>query len=315
MAPDPPRAPLAPPVFETIAAYAATLDDVGFWRPYVAEVLQRHALSGALPVVGRVGSFPTFLAGRYVVKLFGQWLEGAICYRSELAVLRQFHEHPSIPAPRLVAAGALFRTPPAGWPWPYLVMTRIPGTCWWDAGLEPTERERVARQLGAAIHDLHALPAPADPFWTRDWLAEWRATCVERHRRWQLLPAHLVDQIDGFLLPPRDEHRLLHADLHDHHIFVENGRLVGIVDWGDAVIADPYFELPALHLHTFNADHRLLAAFLDGYGWPPDPSFARRALSMTLVYPFNVLDRVARTTSLAEVATLDERANRVWDRR
>jgi hypothetical protein len=35
---------------------------------------------------------------------------------------------------------------------------------------------------------------------------------------------------------------------------------------------------------------------------------------MTLIYPFNVLDRVARTTDLAAIRTLDELAHQVWGR-
>ena len=311
----PPPVPPAPPLFETSEAYAASLEDAAFWAPYVAEVLRRHAFTDEPMAVGRVGSFPTFLAGPYVVKLFGERFEGAICYQSELAVLRLLREHRAIPAPRLLADGTLFDVSPDGWRWPYLVMTRIEGASWWDAALTRIEQETVARQLGVAMRALHGLPVPGDPFWARDWLAEWRATCVERQRRWRLLPPHLIDQIEAYLLlPPRAERRLLHADLHDHHVFVDGGRLVGIVDWGDAVVADPYYELPALHLLTFNADRRLLAAFLDGYGWPAHADFARRAMSMAIVYQFDVLHRVARATDLGAIPTLDALAELVWGR-
>ena len=311
MPPDPPPVP----AFETPEAYAACLEDVAFWAPYVAAILRRHGLPSAPLEIGRVGSFPTFLAGRSVVKLFGDRLDGAICYQSELAVLRLLRDHPAIPAPTLLADGALFGEASAGWPWPYLLMTRVPGACWSDAALTRAEQEAVARQLGAAIGDLHAVPVPTDTFWQRDWIAEWRATCVERQRRWQLLPPHLIDQIEAYLLvPPDADRRLLHADLHDHHVFVQPGRLVSIVDWGDAIVADPYYELAALHLLTFNADRRLLAAFLDSYGWPSDPDFVRRALSMALIYQFDVLHRVAQSIDLAAIPTLDALADLVWGR-
>ena len=307
---------LAPPTFETPEAYAASLDDAAFWAPHVAEVLRRHALPAEPPTIGRVGTFPTFLAGRYVVKLFGERFEGAICYQSELAVLRLLRDHPAIPAPTLLADDTLFGASSGAWPWPYLLMTRIDGACWSDAALDRAQQESVARQLGMALRHLHALPVPTEPFWQRDWIAEWRATCVERQRRWRLLPDHLIDQIEAFLLvPPDADRRLIHADLHDHHVFVEDDRLVGIVDWGDAIVADPYYELAALHLLTFNADRRLLAAFLDGYGWPSDPAFARRAMSMALIYQFDVLHRVARATDLAAIPTLEDLADHIWGHR
>jgi hypothetical protein len=67
-------------------------------------------------------------------------------------------------------------------------------------------------------------------------------------------------------------------------------------------------------LHTFNADVRLLASFLDGYGWPAHPDFERRALSATLAYPFNVLDRVAQAIDLRQFDTLDALATHIWRR-
>ena len=115
-------------------------------------------------------------------------------------------------------------------------------------------------------------------------------------------------------MPPDADRRLLHADLHDHHVFVEHGHLVGLVDWGDAIVADPYYELAALHLLTFNADRRLLAAFLDSYGWPSDPDFARRAMSMALIYQFDVLHRVARSMDLTAIPTLEALADLLWGR-
>jgi hypothetical protein len=77
-------------------------------------------------------------------------------------------------------------------------------------------------------------------------------------------------------------------------------------------VADPYYELPALHLGTFDADKGLLAAFLDGYGWPPDPDFARRAMTMTLLHAFDVMDGVAQRLDLRRVSTLEELADLVW---
>ena len=158
------------------------------------------------------------------------------------------------------------------------------------------------------------LPLPTGSLWARDWLAEYRAGCVERLRRWGTLPPHLIAQADAFMLPPRPDRRIVHADLHADHLFVEGRRLVGIIDWGDALVADPYYELPAMHLGTFDADRGLLAAFLEGYGWPSDPDFARRAMTMTLLHAFDVMDGVARRIDLAEVATLDELADLVWGR-
>jgi aminoglycoside phosphotransferase (APT) family kinase protein len=222
---------------------------------------------------------------------------------------------PEIPGPALLAEGRLFDdVPPSGqdWSWPYLIFRRLDGVAWADAALSPVEQEQIARQLGSVVRRLHDLPPPPDPLWQRDWLAELRAGCIERHRRWGLLPARLVDQIEAYLAPPASERSIVHADLHEDHIFARDGQLVGLIDWGDAFLTDPYYELPALHLGTFHGDRRLLAAFLDGYGWQTGPDFAHRAMTMALVHEFKVLDVVPALFDLDTVSTLDELADLLW---
>lgn len=313
----PPPGALAPPVLATVREYGARLGDARFWGPYVREVLSRHGLPVEAPRPGFVGTFPTFLAGRYVVKLFGELFDGAARYETELSVQRLLATQPDIPAPTLVAHGRLFdHHPPPAWPWPYLVTSRLPGTAWRDAALHPQQRAAVARRLGLAIRRVHRLLPPGGPGWDQNRPAGLRAGCVARHRGWGTLPAQLIEQIDRFLVEPSSERRLVHADLTGDHLFVHRRRLVGIIDWGDALLTDPYYDLPALHLHAFGGDKRLLAAFLEGYGWEIGADFARRAMTMTLAHEFNVLSGVRTTPaldkSLDEVATLEELSSRLW---
>lgn len=305
---------LSRPTFASEGAYAACLDDLGFWAPYVAEVLARHRLPWDTPAVGSVGSFPTFLVGRYVVKLFGEYCYGAECHAAEQSVQRLLLGHPEIPAPMLIAEGALFEDGRLGdaWPWPYLIMTRMRGRAWCDAALSPFEGASVARQLGQVMRRVHALPPPAGRTWERDWLGHLRARCAGQHRERGMLPEHLVEQIPAYLAEPSEVRRVVHADLHAHHVFVDGGRLIGVIDWGDAFLADPYYDLPALHLLTFRGDKNLLRAFLDGYGWDIGPEFAHRAMSITLVHEFNPLGGIRDMVDVAAVATLDELASLLW---
>ena len=71
-----PAPPLPRPDFGSSNEYGARLGDAEFWAPYVSAVLRRHRLPDAPLTVGTVGSFPTFLVGSYVVKLFGERFEG-----------------------------------------------------------------------------------------------------------------------------------------------------------------------------------------------------------------------------------------------
>jgi aminoglycoside phosphotransferase (APT) family kinase protein len=288
--------------------YAATREDVDFWAPYVNDALRRHELPTGAPGIGTGGTFPTFLVGSCVVKLFPAFFSGAECFEIERSIHQLFLDHPEIPAPRLIAHGQLFDI---GWPWPFLITSRLEGTSWRNANLSTEDQVAVALQLGGLIRRVHELPCPADAAWSNDVLGDLRATCADRHRVWNVLPPRLLDQIHRFLSPPSTTQRLVHADLHSDHIFVDGGRLVGVIDWGDALYGDPYYELPALHFGTFGGNKRLLRAFLDGYQWKPTNDFAVRAMSMTLVHEFSPLRE--RTPPLAGIATLEDLASLLWD--
>jgi aminoglycoside phosphotransferase (APT) family kinase protein len=152
----------------------------------------------------------------------------------------------------------------------------------------------VAAELGAALREIHSLDCPDEPVWRHDVLGELRVTSAARHRSRRILPEFLIDQIDDYLAPPSAERCLVHADLHGDHILVRDGHLAGIIDWGDALCGDPYCDLPALFFGTFGGGKPLLLAFLDAYGWPVGSesggsSFARRAMTMTLLHEFNPL--------------------------
>ncbi len=62
---------------------------------------------------------------------------------------------------------------------------------------------------------------------------------------------------------------LCHGDLKANHIFVDDDRLVGVIDWGDAVVADPFWEL-ARYAHR--GDAQSLSLLLRGYD--PERSMA-----------------------------------------
>lgn len=300
-----------PPEFSDVRDYGRSLGDAAFWAPYVAAVLAREGMEVRELEAGFAGTFPTFLAGDVVVKLLGYFEHWRECHEAELAVHRLLLDHPRVPAPALLAEGRLYEG--GGAPWPYLVTRRLAGTAWREASLDRDQRVALARRLGEVLREVHHLPAPAAPVFQRDWLAEYRAACVERHREWGSLPGHLIDQVGGYLCEPSDERRLIHGDVTEDHVFVQGGRLVGIIDWGDALWADPYYELVALHLGTFAGDKGLLRAFLDAYGWTMPQDFARRAMSAALIHEFNVLARVGTMVPIERTPTLEQAATALWD--
>ena len=55
---------------------------------------------------------------------------------------------------------------------------------------------------------------------------------------------------------------LCHGDLKAAHIFVEAGRVAGVIDWGDAVVGDPLWDIARF---AHRADSGSLSLLLEGY--------------------------------------------------
>jgi hygromycin-B 7''-O-kinase len=289
--------------------YRARLRDTAFWTAHVHSVLDRHGLPHADVLAADRSTFPTFLVGDSVVKFFGEYFDGLECFEIECSVDRAFLTGQlEVAVPRLVGDGQLLEDDRS---WHYTIARRLPGAAWGTLDLSPHIQSRVAGQLGGLIRRVHDLACPSEPVFRRHQVAELRASAAARHREWGTLAAHLVDQIDTYLAPPSTTRRLIHADLHDEHVLVDDGQLVGVIDWGDATCADPYYELPSLFLWTFAQQKPLLRVFLQAYGWSMPADFAHRALTMTLIHEFNPLQAVE---SLAKTApSLEALASRLWD--
>ena len=98
----------------------------------------------------------------------------------------------------------------------------------------------------------------------------------------------------------------------------QNGdwRLRAIIDFGDALSGDLFYELVVLHLELFNADRRLLREFLAAY----QPSsfhrqdFVHKAMTLTLLHPYDAFALpFERHPALCECTSLDGLAHRLWD--
>jgi len=309
-------APSAPPAFNSLAEFRSRLVDVTFWRPYVSEVLQRHMLDappGSLEAGD--GTYPTFLCGELVVKLFGGWRTWRQAHATERSVLAALARTGEVAAPQLLAAGRLGREDQA--PWPYLITSRIPGTPWGKADPSKEHRLSLAAQLGRQARRIQALRPAGLPSSTPLPPAQ-----VADAARASALPVHLVAQVEGYLArlgPPDDA--FVHGDLMHRHLFIANGRLTGIIDWGDAARKDRHYELAKLHLDLFNCDQTLLRAFLQASHWPLTPDFPHKALALALHrqadgltqhFSMDVFHKLPSLLPLQDIQTLDELATTLF---
>ena len=324
--------PLAP--LEAIEGYRRLFMDAGLWRPYVRAICRRHGQTAGREIrPGLAGTFPTFVVdGRRVVKLFGRQFDGAQAFAAELQA-NQLLAGSSIPAPALLAHGRLFEAT-ADWPWPYLVFEYVPAPSFGEVYGQVSQAERLAlaRHLGHLTSRLHRLPLGSAPAFQPSWdaysslLREQRARCRASHEEWGALPRRLIEQLDAFLRPPDDladragPALFIHADITRDHVLgrLEDGHWTtcALIDYGDAMVGDLYYELVALHLDLFACDKRLLRAYLDAYGLagPFRRLLPAAAMSTTLLHRFDVLASMFASHPRArEAASLDELAALLWD--
>lgn len=169
-----------------------------------------------------------------------------------------------------------------GWgtePFPYLVMRAAPGAPVWDDG------DGVLRQAGAHIRRLHeeriigagwvgqaSLEAGGAPTaWEHDtWggflrqsfgVVESLATKGFLDARDVTAVAHILEQY-GPELEPEGGPRLCHGDVHPRHLYAKDGALTAIIDWQDALAADPILDMARL---TRYERPSAIRAFLEGY--------------------------------------------------
>lgn len=305
---------LEPPKFSTLDEYRKHLNDKLFWGPYIDEVLKRHDLQevGLEPTSGVGGTYPTFLYGNKVIKLFGFFQAWEKSFEQEISIQKLVSDNSRILAPELIGSGSIFDDS-----WPYLIISKIPGLAWFDANLSMDEKLNVAGELGKQIKLIHSINPDiqiASP--------TIKELDIVSGARKSVLPDHLVDQVDSFVSNIElNGNVFVHSDLTARHVFVEDGQLSGIIDWGDGAVFDKHYELTKLHLDMFACNKKLLAEFLNTSNWPVEKDFKirslvmalyRQAIGLTQHFTFDAFHLVAKLYPLKEITSLEELANELF---
>ena len=269
---------------------------------------------------GALGTFPTYRTGNgLVVKLFPAVYDGPASFAAERAANRALAGS-GLPVPALVAEGRLFEDvddEDGGWPWPFLVFEEAPGVPL--ALVELGERERLvlAEDVGAFLRRLHRVPPPTGTWDRYRTVLERRKRQVphDDHVRHGWLAPHLLDAIPAYLARYPDETRFdvseppvfVHADLHHDHLFLDpaTGHLQAVIDWGDVLEGDRWYDFGALVTGSFHGDRAMIDACYDAYGERPDPGVQ---LARMLLHGFDLFDTVPDeirkvSRSLEELAT------------
>jgi len=282
-----------------MAEYGRSLGDDALWVPRARRALHHLGMADDGLTCGVAGTFPTVVGNGLVVKFFGHFPGWRAAWQRERAALEVVGGVAGLLVPTLLGEGDLYSGERDHWP--FLVMERVAGVAWRDLTLPPGQRRAVARTVGEQMRLVHSLE-PAQTRDLTDRVVRTPDAAWQPQRAWGTLPAHLLDEVPEHLRahPTRDA-VFLHGDLTEDHLFVDvtadAARLSGVIDWGDAAVAERHLELGALHLGAFGADRDLLGAFLAGYGWHEDEEFAPAALAAALRHEFDLFAQVSHLLS------------------
>lgn len=190
-----------------------------------------------------------------------------------------------LPVPKPVRLGV----PGDAFPWPWSVVPWLAGETADRAPPSPSEADAFAAFL-RALHQ----PAPEDapenvvrgvPLARRRGVTEERLARLRRETR------EIPDAIDALWraaleATPSTRHVWLHGDLHPRNVLVEDGRLSGVVDWGDVTGGDPACDLAGVFLLFASGEAR--ERCLARYG--ADAPLRARAIGWAIVFAAVLLD-------------------------
>ena len=200
--------------------------------------------------------------------------------RRSVAVPSIEHEQRWLPelAPRLpiaVPAPIHAGRPGDRFPWPWSITAWLPGEVADRAMPQPDEVRRLAEFL-AALHHRAPPEAPSNP--VRGVPLATRADSVaERLHRLRPQTDLIAPRLEEVWLealdaPRATDARWLHGDLHPLNILVLDGRIVGIIDWGDITSGDVATDLAAMWTLF---EGRVVQPFLACYGDIEEATLAR----------------------------------------
>lgn len=303
--------------------YASVRTDAEFWRPHVAEIARRHALSmETYEAVRGDGTNVVFFVGNAVIKLYTPYYHGRETKGMEVAALEALRIDPAIPVPKVVARGDLLYDS-GDWSWPYVVMTRMNGRVleadW--ATLETPAKERLLGDLGAKLRRIHAVTP--SPELASVWKSHWPRGFDEfLARQLDLLLGHA----DVAVLPFASELRsapvaglgpswpvLLHGDIEPDHLFVDGESISGIIDFGDAKIGDPLYDFVTIR-QDLATTPELRAAFLEGYGLDPnrEDNLIKRLALYAMLHEWHTLSDVIEWTVKSGAKSIRELGEWLW---
>ena len=321
------------PDTSTPEAFRASRKQPGRFIPFARAVCQRHGLvtrAGSrdqdpeLTYIEDAGNIVFRVDDSHYLKLFAPPFEDE--YLIEQQVLDLLHRHPypgSIAIPRIAGAGRQDG-------WTYLLVTAVPGITLhqvWDQ-VTPEDRVSLCRELTDFIAHVHSLPVPRSPELAIDWsgfMTRQIAGCVAMHRS-RGLGEPWVSRVADYIaahhhrIPLHPEREVLVcADYHQFNTLVEKTgdtwRIASIIDFADAVVGDPEYDVAAPAILIARGHRDALHALLTGLGYSPD-SFSsdlkHRLMTHVLLHKYSDLSWYLAMFEIGDDCTMDQLIDILW---
>jgi len=303
-------------------AFEALKLNIDIFEAAAKEIISRHQLPDASLTLFSEGTNIVFAYGKHqVIKIFPPFHLDQ--FKSEQLVLKHLQATPSIKTPTIEHDGEIMG-------WPYIIMTKLEGTLLetlWET-MDHSNKMIILRELGALIREVHSLSTrglePIDCHW-KQFINKQIEHCLDQHRSTGLSDA-LLQQIPAYiesikaLLPQIQKPVLLTGEYTPMNFLVKQidgvWHIDGLIDFGDAMLGLPEYDLLGPGAFLIQGDKSLLKAFLAAYGYLPDAmteTLSHQLTALMLLHKYSNLNIQIRVPNWKNnVSSMVDLQSLVW---